>query len=88
MILICQTKLFAMSARQRQKTEDTFDPKNHKICYIDLTSKAFAVLTDRQMIPLIPNITRYILTSNEYATPICTLICQGYIEYAFTEDFW
>ena len=30
----------------------------------------------------------YILTSNENATPKCTSISRGYIEYTFTEDFW
>ena len=29
-----------------------------------------------------------ILTSNENATPKCTIISQGYIEDTFTEDFW
>ena len=30
----------------------------------------------------------HILTSNENATPKCTSISQGYIEYTFTEDVW
>ena len=29
-----------------------------------------------------------ILMSNENATPKCTSIFQGYIEYTFIEDFW
>ena len=30
----------------------------------------------------------HILTSNGNATPKCTSISQGYIEYTFSEDFW
>ena len=69
-----------------QMTKDEFYNINNMSIHFHLfqccTSIIYLYLADL----VLPN--KYILTSNENATPKYTSISKGYIEYTFTEDFW